>query len=70
MKDTSWSQIIFNWISKKGTADTDLSWSSLHPKEALHRYLKTLKISIEEKKCVEHLGSHIVDEVFSEDETD
>jgi hypothetical protein len=70
LQEASWSQIVFNWTLKDTPSDTEISWSSLHPKEALHRYLLSQKMSAEEIIQIQDLANQIIDVTYSEDESD
>jgi len=63
-----WHQIIFDKITEEQPIPTTVTWESLNPHEALARYLKTVKLSDEDRELVGKLGDEIVDEALSEAE--
>jgi len=63
-----WHQIIFDRITGAQPIPTTVIWGSLNPHEALARYLKTVKLSDEDRELVGKLGDEIVDEALSEAE--
>jgi len=61
-----WHQIIFDRVTEAHPIPTTVTWGSLNPHETLARYLKTVKLSDEDRELVGKLGDEIVDEVLSE----
>ena len=68
LEPSFWHQTIFDRVVEAQPSRMTTSWGSLDPHETMARYLKTMKLSAEDRELAAKLGHQIVDEVLMETE--
>jgi exonuclease SbcD len=63
-----WHDVVFVRVTKEREFSSPVAWGSLNPHETLARYLKTVKLSDEDRELIARLGGEIVDAVLAEGE--
>jgi len=63
-----WHDVVFVRVTEEREVSTSVAWGSLNPHETLARYLKTVKLSEEDRELIARLGGEIVDAVVAEGE--
>ena len=69
LKETFWNQPIYEKVASEKKATTGAFGGTLEPSQALSKYLKTLKITENERTLAMKFGQEIINETITKDES-